>query len=88
MLLLWLLAICSVVTLHAQKSDGFFRNDELYNNRNEGFGADVINQGFGESGGTIVTNQTFGEVPLYGGLLIMLGAGIGYAAIKRKKNIK
>jgi len=88
MLLLWLLAICSVVTLHAQKSDGFFRNDELYNDRNISFGGDVINQGFGESGGTIVTNQTFGEVPLNGGLLILLVAGIGYVIIKRIKNMK
>lgn len=88
MLLLWLLAICSVVTLHAQKSDGFFRNDELYNDRNISFGADIINQGFGESGGTIVTNQTFGEVPLYGGLLILSVAGIGYVIIKRIKNMK
>ncbi len=40
MLLLWLLAICSVVTLHAQKSDGFFRvnNEDIYNDRTDGIG--------------------------------------------------
>ena len=88
MLLLWLLATGAIMTVQAQKSDGFFRNDELYNDRNESFGANVINQGFGESGGIIVTNQTFGEVSLYGGLLILSVAGIGYVIIKRIKNMK
>ena len=61
---------------------------------NQGFGATsnggFTNQSFGhmsESEGNF-TNQTFGgqrEAPLGSGILIMLAAGAGYAALKRKR---
>jgi len=62
---------------------------------NQGFGATsnggFTNQSFGhmsESEGNF-TNQTFGgqrEAPLGSGILIMLAAGMGYIAIKRRKS--
>jgi len=61
---------------------------------NQGFGATsnggFTNQSFGhmsESEGNF-TNQTFGgqrEAPLGSGILIMVAAGAGYAALKRKR---
>jgi len=44
----------------------------------------LSNQGFGanESG---ITNQTF-ESPIGSGLFVLLAAGAGYAALKRKKD--
>ena len=84
MLLLWLLAACSVMTMHAQKSDGFFRNNELYNDRTNGIGIggaspeyptlDPLNPGFGMGGATEED-----PTPLGSGLVILLAAGAGYA---------
>ena len=58
--------------------------------RDGGSGGYVLNNGqFGsdEGGGYQLTNGTFGQdsVPLGGGIAILLGAGLGYAALKRKK---
>ena len=53
----------------------------------QGFGAtsgDLTGQGFGVTNGNI-TGQTFGA-PLGSGLFILLTAGIGYSALKSKKN--
>ena len=90
MLLLWLLAACSVMTMHAQKSDGFFRNEELYNDRTNGIcigGAspeyptlDPLNPGFGMGGATEED-----PTPLGSGLVILLAAGAGYALRNRLK---
>ena len=32
------------------------------------------------------TNETFGETPLGSGLVILLGAGLGYVALKKKED--
>lgn len=53
----------------------------------QGFGAtsgDLTGQGFGVTNGNI-TGQTFGA-PLGSGLFFLLTAGIGYSALKSKKN--
>ena len=63
-------------TVNAQKSDGFFRGgaNDNYENRD------------GEQSETMTT-QNFGEsAPLGCGLLIMLGAGAGYALLKKKED--
>ena len=92
MLLLWLLAACSVMTMHAQKSDGFFRGDnELYNDRTNGIGVggasseyptlDPLNPGFGMGGATEED-----PTPIGSGLVILLAAGAGYALRNRLKD--
>ncbi|MBQ7532456.1 MAG: hypothetical protein IJT45_01990 [Bacteroidales bacterium] len=78
------------MTMFAQ-SDGFFRGGGDYN-RDSGSGAySLNNQQFGSdaNGGYNLNNQTFGqdEAPLGTGLLIMMAAGIGYVAIKRKQQL-
>ena len=89
LLLLLVLMSCFVWPMKAQKSDGFFRNDELYNDRNGTIGGlNIGTQGFGsdENGGFNIATQVFGqEAPIGGGLLIMLGAGTVYAVKKRKR---
>ena len=72
----------------AQKSDGLFLGYESYANRGEDNSAFYLtNQFFGSdaNGGFNLSNQQFGaELPLGGGMLIMLGAGAVYALRKRK----
>lgn len=71
----------------AQRSDDFFRNDELYGYRYYEYGFVIGTHIFGSDtdGGYNITTQQFGQtVPLGEGLLIMLCAGLGYAAMKRK----
>ena len=87
-LLLLIFVVCLALPVKAQYSDGFFRNDMLYRDRDEGIGFNIGTQPFGSdvTGGIVITTQVFGqETPLDGGLLIMLGAGAVYAAKKRKK---
>ena len=70
---------------NAQK-DGFFRsNDELagYRCNESSLFTNRANIADGD-----FSNETFGEVPLGGGVLIMLSAGIGYALIKRRNSLK
>ena len=78
-----------VLPVRAQHNDAFFHQNEEYEDRDEGSGAfNLANQHFGDSenGGFDLYNQQFGaDVPLGGGLLIVLGAGVCYAAIKRKR---
>ena len=53
----------------------------------QGFGAtngNLTGQGFGVTNGNI-TGQTFGA-PLGSGVFLLLTAGIGYSALKSKKN--
>ncbi len=42
--------------------------------------------GINDNTGTGFTNETFGETPLGSGLLILLGAGLGYVALKKKED--
>ena len=59
--------------------DGFFSSysNDSYSNRGD----------LAVSGGFIsANNQTFGEAPLGGGLLILLAAGAGYAILKKKED--
>ena len=62
------------MSLSAQKSDVFFRNidNDLYDNRD-----DVADWEF--------TNETFGEVPLGSGLLVLAAVGAGYAVSRRRR---
>ena len=56
-----------------QKSDDFFRDSDNFNG-NRDF---VVTWA--------ATSQNFGDAPLGTGLLIMLGAGAGYALLKKKE---
>ena len=64
----------------AQRSDGFFRNNEdTYDNR------DAINIWTATNG---IQNDDFGESPLGSGLLILTAAGAGYAISRRRRSRK
>jgi len=80
-------------TVSAQygKNENFFQSSgggsrsgstEYYNLSNQQFGAGSSEDGYN------LSNQQFGSapVPLGSGLLIMVAAGMGYAALKRKKS--
>ena len=56
-----------------QKSDDFFRDSDSFNG----------NRDFAVT--WAATSQNFGDAPLGTGLLIMLGAGAGYALLKKKE---
>ena len=45
-------------------------------------------QTFGSNHEGNFTHQTFGNAPLGGGWFILISAGVGYATLKRKKQIK
>ena len=93
LLLLLVLVMCFVFPMKAQNNDVFLRNDKLYGDRDAGaiggyfigtqiFGSDVY-------GGFNITTQQFGQdLPLGSGLWIMVGAGLGYAARKRRNILK
>ena len=87
-ILLLVFVACFTMPANAQNSDIFFRNDELYNDRDGGLGGyNISTQGFGtdENGGFNIATQQFGQdLPLGEGLLIMIGAGAVYAMKKRK----
>ena len=89
LLLLLVLTACFVSPVRAQYSDGFFRNNELYNDRDGVLGGyNIGTQIFGsdEYGGYNITTQVFGqEAPLGGELWIMIGAGTVYVMKKRKR---
>ena len=89
LLLLFLFVACLVLPIKAQYKDAFFRNDALYENRDNSFGGYNIGaQVFGSDvyGGFNITTQQFGnEAPLTGGMLILLGAGVVYAIRKRER---
>ena len=72
-------------------------NNQIFGASNSGgidnqiFGASnagsIDNQTFGASNEGNITNQTFGnKLPLGSGILIMVAAGAGYAAIKRRRS--
>ena len=91
------MAVLSLLPVGMSAQDGLFRRgvaDEAnYGNgstngmmgRSEGaVGGYFTGQGFGATNGNI-TGQTFGA-PLGSGLFFLLTAGIGYSALKSKKN--
>lgn len=77
-------------TMNAQKSDGFFLNNEdNYASRNSSGYSIFVEQFGGENGGgqggfNIGTEQ-FGDAPLGSGLFIMAAAGAAYAFSKKRK---
>ena len=80
--------ICLMPTMSAQKWDGYFSDDDPYENRDGDLGFNIGTQPFGSDamGGIVITTQVFGQdTPLDGGLLIMLGAGAFYMAMKRTR---
>lgn len=63
------------MTTNAQKSDGFFNNNDFDNiSRNR------------EEGVTIGGMQNENPTPLGSGLVIMLAAGVGYVVLKNKED--
>ena len=76
----------------AQGGGLFGRGDDTYNQGwlNSGTTSEsgMLNRGstIGATEYWIINNQGIGEpAPLGGGLVILLGAGLGYAALKRKE---
>ena len=62
--------------------DGGFTHQTFGN----GIGGGFTHQGFGNDVGGGFTHQPFGnDAPLGGGLVVLFAAGLGYAAMKRKK---
>ena len=71
---------------NAQKGGlfGYGNYDESYDNS---FG--VTNRGLtniNDNGETGIVNQTFGEVPVGSGIIVMLVAGAGYVLLKKKED--
>lgn len=71
---------------NAQKGGlfGYGNYDESYDNSNG-----VTNRGLtniNDSGETGIVNQTFGEVPVGSGIIVMLVAGAGYVLLKKKED--
>ncbi len=62
-------------TMNAQ-TDGFFRGDEDYENREIGLTGDINHQAFGQDV----------PAPLGSGLIVLLSAGLGYVALKKKED--
>lgn len=56
----------------------------VFNQGFSGTGVGLGNQGFGGTNGSL-TNQGFVEAPLGNGLFVLLAAGAGYTALKKKK---
>ena len=90
--LLLVLVVCAVFPMNAQNRDGYFYNEQLQQNRGSDFEGYLIGtQVFGSDvyGGYNITTQQFGQdLPLGSGLWIMVGAGLGYAAHKRRNILK
>ena len=83
-LLLAIMTLGFAMPMMAQ-TDGFFRTTNDYTNRAEyELSGTLIPQTFGQDTGNITTQQ-FGSTPLGSGLLIMVAAGAGYAAVRRKR---
>ncbi len=80
-----LLALSASPAAHGQ-SDGFFNNCGDYRS-DAGYSGDISNQSFGD-GGNEITNQTFGEAPLGGGMAILVASATGYALLKKRRDNK
>lgn len=80
-------------TMNAQRSDGFFLNNEDINASRNSIGFDITTGQFGDNGGQADSNYgisigTFGQeppAPLGSGLFIMAAAGAAYAYSKKRK---
>ncbi len=82
---LLLLALSAPPAAYGQ-SDGFFNNAGGMRG-DAGYSGDISNQSFGD-GGNEITNQTFGEAPLGGGMAILVASATGYALLKRRRDNK
>ncbi len=71
-----LVGILLPATVSAQK-DGFIRDEDYYFNRN--------GEGMEWEGGGMTPQDPTQEAPLGGGLVLLVAAGVGYAALKRKE---
>ena len=86
------MAFALAIPLGASAQEGLFQrgvSDESY----YGFGNTKDNTGFLGNRNTqttgVINNQIFGQpVPLGSGMIILLAAGAGYAALKRKEEEK
>ena len=68
-------AMLLLPTTSSAQTDGFFRN---YDNGNRGDG-DITSDN--------ITNADFGEsAPIGSGIAILIGAGLGYAVLKKKED--
>lgn len=70
------------------KSSGYTEKTGVMGRGATGGGFNITTQQFGsdDNGGYNITTQQFGqEVPVSGGLAILVMAGAGYAALKRKQ---
>lgn len=82
-------------TMNAQRSDGFFLNNEDINASRNSIGFDITTGQFGDNGGQTGGNYgisigTFGQdppqpAPLGSGLFILAAAGAAYAYSKKRK---
>lgn len=81
-----LLALTTPCACAYGQSDGFFNSWQSYRNVDD-FSGDINNQSFGDDGNEI-TNQTFGEAPLGGGMAILVASAAGYALLKRRRDSK
>ena len=81
---LGLVAMMAPATLNAQINHGLL-NDPYNDNSNMNHG--LFNQQGNLSGVNLdVEIQVFQEVPLGCGIVILLGAGLGYVALKKKED--
>ena len=89
LLLLSMFVACLVLPMSAQYSDGFIIDDKSYEDReSNSIGFNIGTQPFGsdDNGGYNISTQQFGQdVPVGCGLLILFGAGVSYAAMKRTR---
>ena len=83
---LGLAAMMVPATLNAQINHGLLQNP--YKSQDDHRQGGMLRQGepveISDNGG--ITNQGIGEAPLGSGLVILLGAGLGYVALKKKED--
>lgn len=71
---------------NAQKGGlfGYGNYDESYDNNYGMMNRGMVN--INDNGETGFVNQTFGEVPVGNGIIVMLVAGAGYVLLKKKED--
>ena len=82
---LGLAALMAPATMNAQINRGLLENPYKDNsNKNHG----MMNQRGDRQGGMgiDVNTQDFGQAPLGSGIAILIGAGLGYVALKKKED--
>ena len=82
---LGLAALMAPATMNAQINHGLLQNPyKTESNKNHGM---MGTQGSRRSGMGIAANtQDFGQAPLGSGIAILIGAGLGYVALKKKED--